>query len=58
MAVGTTIRARFPRHATLRVTNDDIDRNLEGVLETIAMKLRDLRPRDDISENAAAVRHA
>ena len=30
----------------LRVTNEDIYRNLEGVVETIWMKLRELRPRE------------
>jgi very-short-patch-repair endonuclease len=29
----------------LRVTNDDIYRNLDGVLETIWAKLKELRPR-------------
>ena len=29
----------------LRFTNDDVFRNLEGVLETILVRLRELRPR-------------
>ncbi len=33
----------------LRFTNDDVFRNLEGVLETIRMRLMELRPRIDDS---------
>ncbi len=31
----------------LRFTNDDVYRNLDGVAETVAMKLTELRPRID-----------
>jgi very-short-patch-repair endonuclease len=31
----------------LRFTNDDVFRNLEGVLETIRIRLAELRPRVD-----------
>ena len=31
----------------LRFTNDDVFRNLEGVLETIRVRLAELRPRID-----------
>jgi very-short-patch-repair endonuclease len=33
----------------LRFTNDDVFHNLDGVLETIYMRLRALRPRPDES---------
>jgi very-short-patch-repair endonuclease len=33
--------------AILRFTNDEVFRNLEGVLETIRLKLIELRPRED-----------
>ena len=33
--------------AILRFTNDDVYRNLDGVAETITMKLAELRPRGD-----------
>jgi very-short-patch-repair endonuclease len=35
--------------AMLRFTNDDVYRNLEGVLETIRMRLMKLRPRNEDS---------
>ena len=35
-------------HSILRITNDDIYRNLEGVVETIWVKLRELRPREGL----------
>jgi very-short-patch-repair endonuclease len=31
----------------LRFTNDDVFRNLDGVVETVAMKLAELRPRSE-----------
>ena len=33
--------------AVLRFTNDDVYRNLDGVLETVRMKLMQLRPREE-----------
>ena len=41
--------------AVLRFTNDDVFRNLDGVLETIRLKLTELRPRigDSASETSA-----
>ena len=35
--------------AVLRFTNEDVCRNLDGVLETIRMRLMELRPRDEDS---------
>ena len=35
--------------AVLRFANDDVYRNLDGVLETIRMKLTELRPRAEDS---------
>jgi Protein of unknown function (DUF559) len=39
----------------LRFTNDEIFRNIDGVLETIRLKLNELRPRlqDDVFEAGA-----
>jgi very-short-patch-repair endonuclease len=34
-------------NSVLRFTNDEVFRNIEGVLETIRLKLRELRPRGD-----------
>jgi very-short-patch-repair endonuclease len=34
-------------NSILRFANDEVFRNLDGVLETIRLKLRELRPRDD-----------
>ena len=45
-------------YSILRFTSDDIDRNLDGVVETIGMKLRDLRPRDDLSGHTLTRPHA
>ena len=36
-------------NSVFRFTNDEIYRNLDGVVETIWLKLRDLRPRTDAS---------
>ena len=41
---GTLARLGF---AVLRFTNEDVYRNLDGVLETIRMKLIQLRPREE-----------
>jgi very-short-patch-repair endonuclease len=45
-------------HSILRFTNDDIYRNLDGVVETIWMKLCELRPRVEVSEMVIGDQHA
>jgi very-short-patch-repair endonuclease len=34
-------------NSVLRFTNDEVFHNIDGILETIRLKLRELRPRDD-----------
>jgi len=38
-------KLRSNGNSILRFTNDEVYRNLDGVVETIWLKLRDLRPR-------------
>jgi very-short-patch-repair endonuclease len=49
----TTLKAQG--YSVLRFTNDEIFHNIEGVLETIRLKLNELRPRlqDDAFEGGA-----
>jgi very-short-patch-repair endonuclease len=45
--VARTVALRYQGHAILRFANDEVFHNLDGVLETIRLKLLELRPRID-----------
>jgi len=43
-------------NSVLRFTNDEVFHNIDGVLETIRLKLRELRPREDAQIPSLLVR--
>jgi very-short-patch-repair endonuclease len=43
-------RLRMAGNAVLRFTNDELFSNIDGVLETIRLRLNELRPRFDVED--------